>query len=175
MSETKIIAQEKKAARPTWKPAGKVGGGQQPFKYSPEREFVEPDWRRFPGYKNVTKEEWETALWQRRHTVKNLKELKEAFGDHLADSLLASMERDVKERATMSLLIPPQMLNTMDETDLWNDPVRRYMLPAFDDRHPEWPSHPKSSRDSLHEADMWAVEGLTHPYPRKVLAELLSL
>ncbi len=43
------------------------------------------------------------------------------------------------------------MLNTMDEKDLWNDPVRRYMLPAFDDRHPEWPSHPKASRDSLHE------------------------
>src|SRR3989454_12199707 len=84
------------------------------------------------------------------------------------------MERDIKERATMSILIPPQMLNTMDEKDLWNDPVRRYMLPAFDDRNPEWPSHPKSIRDSLHEADMWAVEGLTHRYPTKVLAEMLS-
>ena len=31
-----------------------------------------------------------------------------------------------------------------------------------------------ASRDSLHEADMWAVEGLTHRYPTKVLAELLS-
>src|SRR5213082_3618518 len=74
----------------------------------------------------------------------------------------------------MSILIPPQMLNTMDEKDLWNDPVRRYMLPAFDDRNPDWPSHPKSSRDSLHESDMWAVEGLTHRYPTKVLAEMLS-
>src|SRR6185503_2428011 len=35
------------------------------------------------------------------------------------------------------------------------------------------PSHPMSSRDSLHEADMWAVEGLTHRYPTKVLAELI--
>src|ERR1700737_1855016 len=174
MSEIKIIAQEKKVARPTWKPAGKVGAGQQPFKYPREREFVEPDWRRLPGYKNVTAEEWETALWQRRHTVKNLKELKEVFGDVIPDSLMASVERDIRERATMSILLPPQMLNTMDDTDLWNDPVRRYMLPAFDDRHPEWPSHPKSSRDSLHEADMWAVEGLTHRYPTKVLAELLS-
>ena len=48
------------------------------------------------------------------------------------------------------------------------------MLPAFDDRNPDWPSHPKSSRDSLHESDMWAVEGLTHRYPTKVLAEMLS-
>jgi lysine 2,3-aminomutase len=174
MSDTKIGTPEAKAARPTWKPAGKVTAGTQPFTYPLRREFVEPDWRRFPGYKNVTKEEWETALWQRRHTVKNLKELKDVFGDLIPDTLMASVERDVRERATMSILIPPHMLNTMDEKDLWNDPVRRYMLPAFEDRHPEWPSHPKASRDSLHEADMWAVEGLTHRYPTKVLAELLS-
>ena len=30
-----------------------------------------------------------------------------------------------------------------------------------------------ATRDSLHEADMWAVEGLTHRYPTKVLAELI--
>src|SRR6266850_1564172 len=165
---------ETKTLRPVWHPAGKVGAAEQPFKYPLEHSFVEPDWRRLPGYRNVTAEEWETALWQRRHTVKNLKELQAVFGPLLPQNLLESMERDIKERATMSILIPPQMLNTMDEKDLWNDPVRRYMLPAFDDRNPEWPSHPKSSRDSLHEADMWAVEGLTHRYPTKVLAEMLS-
>src|SRR6266511_2558043 len=74
----------------------------------------------------------------------------------------------------MSMLLPPQMLNTMDERDLWSDPVRRYMLPAFDDRDPQWPSHPLATRDSLHEAEMWAVEGLTHRYPTKVLAEVLA-
>src|SRR6266702_2447782 len=163
-----------KTARPVWKPAGKVHTGEQPFKYPLQREFVEPDWRRLPGYKDVTAAEWETALWQRRHTVKNLKEVQAVFGPLLPQSLLESMERDIKERATMSILIPPQMLNTMDEKDLWNDPVRRYMLPAFDERNPDWPSHPKSSRDSLHESDMWAVEGLTHRYPTKVLAEMLS-
>ena len=163
-----------KTMRPVWKPAGKVHAGEQPFKYPLTREFVEPDWRRLPGYKDVTMAEWETALWQRRHTVKNLKEVKAVFGSLLPQSLLESMERDIKERATMSILIPPQMLNTMDEKDLWNDPVRHYMLPAFDDLNPDWPSHPKSSRDSLHEAEMWAVEGLTHRYPTKVLAEMLS-
>jgi len=54
------------------------------------------------------------------------------------------------------------------------DPVRRYMIPVLSDRLAEWPSHPYASRDSLHEHDMWAVEGLTHRYPTKVLAELLS-
>src|SRR5207248_6079938 len=38
---------------------------------------------------------------------------------------------------------------------------------------PTWPSHPCASRDSLHEAEMWAVEGVTHRYPTKVLAEVL--
>jgi lysine 2,3-aminomutase len=147
---------------------------EQPFKYPLEKPFVEPDWRRVPGYKDVTKEEWEAALWQRKHTVKSLDELKKVLGDKLPDDLFQSMQRDQKERATMSILMPPQMINTMNLDDLWNDPVRRYMLPAFADRHTEWPNHPKASRDSLHEQEMWAVEGLTHRYPTKVLAELLS-
>ena len=137
------------------------------------REYVEPDWTRLPGYRDVTTEQWETAQWQRAHTVKNLKEFKEALGDFLDDDLLADIERDQQERATMSMLIPPQMINTMEEHDLRHDRVRNYMAPALSDRQTEWTSHPMSSRDSLHEADMWAVEGLTHRYPTKVLAELI--
>jgi lysine 2,3-aminomutase len=147
---------------------------RQPFRYPLQRSFVEPDWTRLPGYREVSAAEWESALWQRRHTVKNLRELKEALGSCFPDDLLTSIERDQRERATMSLLLPPQMLNTMNEKDLWGDPLRRYMLPAFDDRMGEWGCHPKASRDSLHETDMWVVEGLTHRYPTKVLAELLS-
>jgi lysine 2,3-aminomutase len=145
----------------------------QPFRYPLERPFVEPEWTRLPGYRDVTSEEWGSAQWQRAHTVKNLKEFKQALGDHLTDELYADVERDQQERATMSMLLPPQMINTMDETDLYADPVRRYMAPAYSEREPEWPSHPMASRDSLHEADMWAVEGLTHRYPTKVLAELI--
>ena len=146
---------------------------EQPFTYPLRREWAEPEWTRLPGFRDVTREEWETAQWQRAHTVKNLRQLVAVYGDGFPADLLASIERDQAERATMSMLLPPQMLNTMDERDLWADPVRRYMLPAFDDRDPQWPSHPLSVRDSLHEADMWAVEGLTHRYPTKVLAELL--
>ncbi len=158
----------------TTSPARPVRPAEQPFRYPLKRDWIEPDWHRLPGYRNVPQADWESALWQRKHTVKNLKELQQVFGPLLPDSLLKSVARDQKERATMSLLIPPQMLNTINEKDLWSDPVRRYMLPAFDDRDPDWPSHPKAQRDSLHEADMWVVEGLTHRYPTKVLAEVLS-
>ncbi|MBU8896628.1 lysine 2,3-aminomutase [Corallococcus sp. H22C18031201] len=150
-----------------------AGPAQQPFTYPLRKEFIEPDWRRIPGYKDVTAAEWESAVWQRKHTVKNLKELKATLGALLPEDLAESIDQDQKQRATMSLLVPPQMLNTMNLEDLWRDPVRRYMLPALADRRTDWPNHPKASRDSLHEQDMWVVEGLTHRYPTKVLAEML--
>src|SRR5215468_5412020 len=152
---------------------GRVQPAEQPFEYPLRREYTEPDWTRLPGFAGVTQAEWESAQWQRKHTVKNLAELRRALGPHLDDELCADIERDQRERATMSLLIPPHLINTMDERNLRGDPVRRYMAAAFSDRDPEWPSHPMASRDSLHEADMWAVEGLTHRYPTKVLAEMI--
>ncbi len=154
----------------------------QPYAYR-RSELAEPDWRRFPGWSQVTTEEWESVQWQRAHCVKNLRQLREVAGPGLEESFLADLERDQRERATMSMLVPPQMLNTMvpavapDEPGftaaLYADPVRRYMIPVFSDRRTDWTSHPYSSRDSLHEAEMWAVEGLTHRYPTKVLAEVL--
>jgi lysine 2,3-aminomutase len=147
---------------------------RQPISYPLTREYVEPDWTRLPGYRDVSARDWESAVWQRKHTVKNLRELKAALGPSLPDALAASIEQDQRERATMSMLIPPHMVNMMDERHLWEDPVRRYMIPALADRRTDWPNHPMASRDSLHEAEMWKVEGLTHRYPTKVLAELLS-
>jgi lysine 2,3-aminomutase len=159
--------------RPGHRTAHAHAAEDQPFHYPLRREYAEPDWTRLPGYRDVTKEQWDSAQWQRAHSVKNLKEFALALGEHLTDDLLEDIRRDQEERATMSMLIPPQMINTMDETDLRADRVRRYMAPALSEREPEWASHPMAARDSLHEADMWAVEGLTHRYPTKVLAELI--
>jgi len=75
--------------------------GDQPFTYPLTREYVEPDWRRLPAYRDVTEEQWNSAQWQRAHTVKNLKEFKEALGEHLTDELYADIERDQQDRATM--------------------------------------------------------------------------
>jgi lysine 2,3-aminomutase len=162
---------------------------EQPYAYR-HRELVEPDWTRFPGWRDVTAQDWASAQWQRAHCVKNLKQLRELMGDLLTEAFYADLERDQAERATMSMLVPPQMLNTMVSEPSWAegrmpaagaeftrafyaDPVRRYMLPVFSDRRTDWPSHPHATRDSLHEHDMWVAEGLTHRYPTKVLAELL--
>ncbi len=156
-------------------PAVGDDGRPQPYAYR-HLELHEPDWRRFPGWRDVTRAEWESAQWQRAHCVKNIRQLRQIMGGLLDERFYADLERDQRERATMSMLLPPQMLGTMDVTSteaFYADPVRRYMLPVFSDRRTDWPSHPVASRDSLHEAEMWAVEGLTHRYPTKVLAELL--
>ncbi|MDQ0381724.1 KamA family radical SAM protein [Amycolatopsis thermophila] len=149
---------------------------EQPYAYR-RTELTEPDWRRFPGWRDVTEAQWRDAQWQRVHCVRNIKQLRAVLGDLIDERFYDDLAADQRELATMSMLVPPQMLNTMsvDSTDaLYADPVRRYMLPVRSDRDAEWPSHPHSARDSLHEAEMWVVEGLTHRYPTKVLAELLS-
>jgi lysine 2,3-aminomutase len=151
---------------------------EQPYRYS-RVELSEPDWTRLPGWKDVTAEDWASVQWQRAHCVKNIKQLRELMGELLDERFYADLERDQAERATMSMLVPPQMMNTMvpdrvpDTESFYADPVRRYMLPVFSDRRVDWPSHPHSTRDSLHEHDMWVAEGLTHRYPTKVLAEIL--
>jgi lysine 2,3-aminomutase len=161
-------------------------GERQPYRYR-QVALVEPDWTRLPGWRDVTAEQWRSAQWQRAHCVKSVAQLRAVMGDLLEDRLYADLERDQAERATMSMLVPPQMVNTMvPATDgapppagraftaaFYADPVRRYMLPVFSDRLTRWPSHPFATRDSLHEHDMWVAEGLTHRYPTKVLAEVL--
>ncbi|WP_327011764.1 lysine 2,3-aminomutase [Dactylosporangium sp. NBC_01737] len=151
----------------------------QPYAYQ-RHELVEPDWRRLPGWRDVTRDEWESAQWQRAHCVKNIAQLRTVYGDLISAGFYDDLALDQATQATMSMLVPPHMINTMVPTGeitdktLLADPVRRYMLPVASDRLTDFASHPHASRDSLHEHDMWVAEGLTHRYPTKVLAELLS-
>jgi lysine 2,3-aminomutase len=151
----------------------------QPYIYG-RKPLIEPDWRRLPGWREVTERQWLDVQWQRAHAVKNVRQLQAVYGAVLSDDFYRDIERDQAERATMSILLPPYVLNMMvpdrvPTTDaMYADAVRRHMLPVFLDRDPVWPSHPYASRDSLHEADMWVTEGLTRRYPTKVLAELVA-
>jgi lysine 2,3-aminomutase len=160
-------------------PPGAPPAAGQPYEYR-RQPLVEPDWTRLPGWRDATAADWENAQWQRSHCVKNVKQLRAVLGDLVDDTFYADLETDQQRLATMSMLVTPQMLNTMvpdttpDTESFYADPIRRYMIPVATDRHLDWPSHPYSARDSLHEHDMWVAEGLTHRYPTKVLAELLS-
>ena len=106
----------------------------QPYNYQ-RRTLVEPDWTRFPGWRGVTAQQWESAQWQRVNCVKNIKQLRAVMGDLLDEAFYADLETDMQRLATMSMLVPPQMLNTMvpqgpadgqSFTDaFYADPVRR--------------------------------------------------
>src|SRR2546430_13441639 len=89
-------------------------------------------------------------------------------------SLATLASKNHTTNTTIIFTPPPEIIINRVEPLVSARPVRRYMAPTFAERDPEWSSHPYATRDSLHEADMWAVEGLTHRYPTKVLAELLS-
>jgi lysine 2,3-aminomutase len=151
----------------------------QPYRYR-RFEAIEPEWRRFPGWRGVSDAQWRDVRWQRTNSIKTLRGLRDVLGDLVDDVFYDDLRRDQACHATMSMLITPQVLNTMVPEEvpsiegLYEDPVRRYVIPVASDRHPRWPTHPRASRDSLHETEMWAVEGLIHRYPTKVLAEMLT-
>lgn len=163
--------------------SGFTAAPDQPYTYR-RKELSEPDWHRYPGWATVTESQWRDPQWQRAHSVKNIKQLRAVMGDLLDDDFYADLVADQQHKATMSILLPPQVLNTMAPDcepgrgrlteAFYADPIRRYMVPLLSDRDAEWGSHPHAERDSLHESDMWVVEGLTHRYPTKVLAELVS-
>ncbi len=152
---------------------------RQPYRYR-RFEAVEPEWRRFPGWRAVTDAEWSDVRWQRRHSIKTVRQLRAVLGSLVEERFYEDLQRDQAAHATMAMLITPQVLNTMvphevpSTEGLYADPVRSYVIPVASDRHPRWPTHPYASRDSLHEAEMWTVEGLIHRYPTKALVELLT-
>ena len=84
----------------------------QPYVYR-RQELVEPDWTRFPGWRHVTREQWESAQWQRVNCVKNARQLRRVLDDLVDDRFYADLAADQQTRATMSMLVPPQMMNTM--------------------------------------------------------------
>src|SRR5665809_104311 len=91
---------ETAAPMPLSRRTPRAHAADQPYPYPPQRDFVEPDWRRLPGYRDVTEAEWLNAKWQRQHSVKNLDQLLKVYGDLIPDDLVESIKRDQAERAT---------------------------------------------------------------------------
>ena len=65
---------------------------EQPYPYK-RVELVEPDWTRFPGWKDVTAEDWASVQWQRAHCVKNIKQLRALMGDLIEDRFYDDLEQ----------------------------------------------------------------------------------
>ena len=82
---------------------------KQPYSYTYSSNFLEPDWRRIPGYKEVSESDWNSALWQKRNFIKTVAQLKQVLGAFLTDAMALDILKDQAERSTMSMLVPPQI------------------------------------------------------------------
>lgn len=93
-------------------PSGFTAVVDQPYIYK-RKMLVEPDWRRYPGWAGVTESQWRDAQWQRSHSVKNIGQLRAVVGELLDESFYDDLIADQRHCATMSILLPPQVLNTI--------------------------------------------------------------
>ena len=65
----------------------------QPYIYK-RREAVEPDWRRFPGWRDITAAQWRDVKWQRRNSIQSLRRLRAVLGNLADESFYADIEQD---------------------------------------------------------------------------------
>ncbi len=122
-------------------------------------------WRRIPGYAAVDGGEFHTHGFQARHTVTNVRQLRETVGNLVPDSLYEDVVGGLKN-APMALRISPYLLSLINWEEPHSDPIRTQFLPLASE---QVPNHPELRLDSLHEQRDSAVPGLTHRYPDKAL------
>jgi len=122
-------------------------------------------WRAIPAYAGVTATEFGNHQWQQRHTVTNVRQLRDTLGGRVPESFYADLEAGIAH-APMALRISPYLLALADWTTPLSDPIRTQFLPL---RSQQEPDHPMLRFDSLNEREDSPVPGLTHRYPDKAL------
>ena len=122
-------------------------------------------WRRIPGFANVNAAEFQTHTFQSRHTVTNIRQIKDLLQDRASESFFEDVALGV-ERAPMALRISPYLLSLIDWNDPHRDPIRTQFLPLASQ---QLPNHPELRLDSLGEQRDSPVPGLTHRYRDKAL------
>lgn len=122
-------------------------------------------WRALPAYSQTTAEEFRDHRWQQRHTVTNVRQLRDTVGTRVPDSFYQDLEAGIAA-APMALRISPHLLALADWGNPIHDPIRTQFLPL---RSQQLPNHPMLQFDSLHEQEDSPVPGLTHRYPDKAL------
>jgi lysine 2,3-aminomutase len=122
-------------------------------------------WRPIPAYAQVTAAEFGSHQWQQRHTVTNVRQLRDAIGALVPESFYQDLEDGIAN-APMALRISPYLLALVDWAEPLADPIRTQFLPL---RSQQEPDHPMLRFDSLNEREDSPVPGLTHRYPDKAL------
>jgi lysine 2,3-aminomutase len=122
-------------------------------------------WRAIPGFAHIGAAEFHTHLFQARHSVTNVQQLRDALGSLVPDSFFKDLS-DGLQRAPMALRISPYLLSLIDWTQPDTDPIRAQFMPLASRQQPD---HPCVRLDSLGEQADSPVPGLTHRYRDKAL------
>jgi len=122
-------------------------------------------WRHLPGFQAVSAAEFQTHTFQARHSVTNLRQLREHVGSLAPDAFFDDLAAGLK-RAPMALRISPYLLSLIDWNDPFRDPIRTQFMPLASQQAPD---HPMLRLDSLNEQGDSPVPGLTHRYRDKAL------
>ncbi len=122
-------------------------------------------WRPLPGFAHVSAAEFQTHSFQARHSVTNLRQLRETIGSLAPESFFDDLAAGLKH-APMALRISPYLLGLIDWSDPFRDPIRTQFLPLASQQVPD---HPMLRLDSLNEQVDSPVAGLTHRYRDKAL------
>jgi lysine 2,3-aminomutase len=122
-------------------------------------------WRGLPAYQRVSEEEFRTHTFQNRHTVTNVRQLRQTLGTLVPESFYRDLEAGIAH-APMALRVSPYLLSLIDWRKPEVDPIRTQFLPL---RSQQQPNHPMLQLDSLHEQEDSPVPGLTHRYRDKAL------
>jgi lysine 2,3-aminomutase len=122
-------------------------------------------WQAIPEWSNVSEVEFNNHLWQSKHSIRKIEQVRKALGHRISDSLIADMEAG-QRKAPMNIRITPYVFALIDWDNPVEDPLRKQFLPLGSQMLPD---HPYYMADSLYEDVDSPVPMLTHRYPDKVL------
>ncbi|MDB6171717.1 MAG: L-lysine 2,3-aminomutase [Chthoniobacteraceae bacterium] len=122
-------------------------------------------WREIPGYSNVSEADFRSHLFQQKHAVTNVRQLRDTLGQLVEDSFFEDLSAGM-HHAPMALRISPYLLSLIDWSNPLGDPIRTQFIPL---RSQQQPDHPMLRFDSLNEQGDSPVPGLTHRYRDKAL------
>ncbi len=130
------------------------------------RQFRNDDfWKKIPAWKNVSRDEFKSHLWQQKNTIRSMDKIQELLGDRLKAEDLEDIQQGLK-KTPMNIRMTPYVFSLMNWDKVKTDPLRKQFLPLASEFLTD---HPFYMEDSLSEDEDSPVPTLTHRYPDKVL------
>jgi len=122
-------------------------------------------WKIIPAWAAVTRGEFSSHLWQMKHSIRKVEQVKKALGARLSEEIYNDILAGQKI-TPMNIRITPYIFALIDWENPKDDPLRKQFLPLGSQFLED---HPYKMEDSLSEDVDSPVPMLTHRYPDKVL------